>query len=54
MNQERGIRTEYDYVMFDEMQMKWKVKWSTQTGDMIRLENDSCREYAVALFPARS
>ena len=28
-------------MMFDEMQLKWKVKWSTQTGDMIGLENDS-------------
>ena len=41
MNQERGIRTKYVYIMFDGMQMKWSVKWSTQTGNMIGLKNDS-------------
>ena len=41
MNQERCIKTEYIIVIFDEMQLKWSAKWSTQTGDMIGLENDS-------------
>ena len=40
-NLKKGIKTEYAIVMFDEMQLKWSVKWSTQMGDMIGLKVNS-------------
>ena len=38
-NDRKGIKNEHLFAMFDEMQMKSAVKFSTQTGEPVGLEN---------------
>ena len=47
-NDRKGIENEHLFAMFDEMQLKSAVKFSTQTGEPVGLEND-CQDLKQVL-----